>query len=45
MENLIKAFKEMLDRYEICHLSLDERINLRGNWKKYDSRRKVKRFH
>jgi hypothetical protein len=45
MENLIKAFNEMLSRFSINNLSLDEKINLRGNWKKTDNKRKVKRFY
>lgn len=45
MENLIKAFNEMINRFSINNLSLDEKINLRGNWKKTDNKRKVKRFN
>jgi hypothetical protein len=45
MQNLITAFKEMLERFSIKNLSLDEKINLKGNWKKTDNKRKVKRFY
>ena len=41
--SLFKALKEMSESMRL-DLSIDQKINLRNQWKKRDNKRKVKKF-